>query len=106
MAKLGVGIITCNRNEFLKGLLATLPTDVINEIVIVNDGSPDNYINVPGVWLQNDVNLGPINMHRMRHFFIGLLFLFASMSFYAQKISSFSSDSVKFIKDFTLGEKI
>ena len=58
MAKLGVGIITCNRNEFLKGLLATLPTDVINEIVIVNDGSPDNYINVPGIWLQNDVNLG------------------------------------------------
>jgi len=33
--KIGVGIITCNRNEYLKGLLATLPGDVINELVIV-----------------------------------------------------------------------
>jgi len=58
MAKIGVGIITCNRNEFLKGLLATLPIDVINELVIVNDGKAKNQIDVPGTWLQNEVNLG------------------------------------------------
>lgn len=56
--KIGVGIITCNRNEYLKGLLATLPGDVINELVIVNDGKAENRIDVPGIWLQNKVNLG------------------------------------------------
>jgi len=58
MAKIGVGIITCNRNEFLKGLLATLPKDVIDELVVVNDGKAENQIEVPGTWLQNEVNIG------------------------------------------------
>ena len=48
MAKIGVGIITCNRNDFLKGLLTSLPKDVIDELVVVNDGSSDNIIDVPG----------------------------------------------------------
>jgi len=58
MAKIGVGIITCNRNEFLEGLLASLPKHVIDELVIVNDGKAENQIKVPGTWLQNEVNLG------------------------------------------------
>ena len=58
MAKIGVGIITCNRNDFLKGLLASLPNEVIDELVVVNDGKAENQIEVPGKWLQNKVNLG------------------------------------------------
>jgi len=58
MAKIGVGIVTCNRNEFLKGLLATLPIDQIDELVVVNDGKAENQIEVPGTWLQNEVNIG------------------------------------------------
>ena len=58
MAKIGVGIITCNRNDFLKGLLASLPNEVIDELVVVNDGKAENQIEVPGKWLQNEVNLG------------------------------------------------
>jgi len=56
--KIGVGIVTCNRNEYLKGLLATLPMDQINELAVVNDGKAENKIDIPGTWLQNEVNLG------------------------------------------------
>jgi len=56
--KIGVGIITCNRNNYLKALIATLPTDVIDQLVVVNDGKAENQIEVPGTWLQNEVNLG------------------------------------------------
>ena len=56
--KIGVGIITCNRNDYLKALIGTLPTDVIDQIVVVNDGKAENQIEVPGIWLQNEVNLG------------------------------------------------
>jgi len=68
--KIGVGIITCNRNNYLKSLIDTLPRDVINVLVVVNDGKAENRIDIPGpldgvsgvetpgVWLQNEVNLG------------------------------------------------
>jgi len=56
MAKIGVGIVTCNRNDFLKGLLASLPREQIDELVVVNDGKAENQIEVPGIWLQNGVN--------------------------------------------------
>ena len=56
--KIGVGIITCNRNDYLKALIATLPMDVVNELVVVNDGKAENQIDVPGTWSQNEVNLG------------------------------------------------
>lgn len=56
--KIGVGVITCNRNDYLKALIATLPMDVVDELVVVNDGKAENKIEVPGTWLQNEVNLG------------------------------------------------
>jgi len=56
--KIGVGIVTCNRNEYLKGLLATLPMDQIDVLAVVNDGKAENKIDIPGTWLQNEVNLG------------------------------------------------
>jgi len=39
--KIGVGIITCNRQDYLTNLLTSIyPCEDINELVIVNDGSP------------------------------------------------------------------
>jgi glycosyltransferase involved in cell wall biosynthesis len=39
--KIGVGIVTCNRPHYLKGLIDSLPqVNDIDELVIVNDGEP------------------------------------------------------------------
>ena len=40
--KIGVGIITCNRPDYLKGLLDSLVPckETIDELVVVNDGEP------------------------------------------------------------------
>ena len=59
--RIGVGIITCNRPDYLKGLLDTLEQcyDTIDELAIVNDGKPlDNFNLKKGVWLNNPENLG------------------------------------------------
>jgi GT2 family glycosyltransferase len=59
MAKIGVGIITCNRPDYLRNLLNTIPYSKINELVVVNDGSPINDFDLSfGVWLDNPKNLG------------------------------------------------
>lgn len=60
MAKIGVGIITCNRPEYLLNLLKTIPIDKVSDLVVVNDGDVKNKhdLRYPGVWLQNEVNLG------------------------------------------------
>lgn len=59
--RIGVGIITCNRPDYLKGLLDTLEQcyEIIDELVIVNDGEPlDNFNLKKGIWLNNPKNLG------------------------------------------------
>lgn len=60
MAKIGVGIITCNRPEYLNNLLRTIPITKIDKLVVVNDGDVKNKIELayPGTWLQNETNLG------------------------------------------------
>lgn len=59
MSKIGVGIITCNRPEYLRNLLNTLPYDKIDTLVIVNDGKPiDTFDLHKGVMLDNPTNLG------------------------------------------------
>jgi GT2 family glycosyltransferase len=60
MANIGVGIITCNRPEYLKNLLQTIPFDKVASLVVVNDGDIKNKIDLksPGIWIQNDQNLG------------------------------------------------
>ena len=66
--KIGVGIITCNRPHYLKGLLDSIPQESgIDELVVVNDGDPlsddiafankdFDFSHVS--WIQNNVNLG------------------------------------------------
>ena len=59
--KVGVGIITCNRPDYLRGLLDTLIKckTSIDELVIINDGSPVENFELPfGVWVDNEVNIG------------------------------------------------
>lgn len=59
--KIGVGIVTCNRCDFLQKLLDSLTSyhDKIDELVIVNDGDPLPDIDVPFAHtvLQNETNL-------------------------------------------------
>lgn len=66
--KIGVGIVTCNRPHYLKGLLDSIPQECgIDELIIVNDGIPlskdvasmgNGYDFSYVAWLQNNVNLG------------------------------------------------
>jgi GT2 family glycosyltransferase len=60
--KIGVGIITCNRPDYLRGLLNTLPKEheqKIDCLVIVNDGTPTTNFDLSfGEWIDNETNLG------------------------------------------------
>ena len=38
MSKIGIGIITCNRNEFLANCVKSICSEWYDEIIIVNDG--------------------------------------------------------------------
>ena len=59
MAKIGVGIITCNRPDYLRNLLNTIPHDKIDELVVINDGKPVADFDFPvEKWIDNPVNLG------------------------------------------------
>ena len=58
--KIGVGIITCDRPDYLKGLLDTLVAceSTIDELVVVNDGKTVNVELFKGEWILNENNLG------------------------------------------------
>lgn len=60
-SKIGIGIITCNRPEYLRNLLNSLSKceSQITELVIVNDGKPlTNFDLSFGKWIENKTNLG------------------------------------------------
>ena len=59
--KIGVGIITCNRQDYLTNLLTSIhPCEDINELVIVNDGLHIDNINFnkPYSYILNETNVG------------------------------------------------
>lgn len=59
--KIGIGIITHERLDYLKQLLQTIDpcVYVIDELVVVNDGKPiEDFELSYGTWLQNDKNVG------------------------------------------------
>jgi glycosyltransferase involved in cell wall biosynthesis len=59
--KIGVGIITCNRLNYLKGLVDTLVSceNFIDCLVVVNDGTDQPDWKLPyGEWVNNEQNLG------------------------------------------------
>jgi GT2 family glycosyltransferase len=58
--KTGVGIITCNRPEYLDNLLVTLNqcNDSFDELVIINDGEDININNDRASYIKNERNIG------------------------------------------------
>ena len=59
--RIGVGIITCNRPEYLRNLLNSLTQCgvTIDELVVVNDGNPITNFNLSqGTWIDNETNIG------------------------------------------------
>lgn len=56
--KIGVGIVTCNRPEFCRVCLNSLPKSKIDELVIVNDGEPLPYDLSFGYEITNNTNIG------------------------------------------------
>lgn len=57
MAKIGLGVITCNRPDFFKKCYESISQDKINELVVVNDGDDIDY-NHTGHYIKNEKNLG------------------------------------------------
>lgn len=60
MDKIGVGIITCNRPEYLKQLLQSIIPCKFDELVIVNDGEHIDNIEFKSqfTYIKNETNLG------------------------------------------------
>ena len=59
--KIGIGVITCNRPDYLRRLLVSLVQceSIIDELVVVNDGKPITDFDLSqGEWIDNKVNLG------------------------------------------------
>lgn len=59
--KIGVGIVTHERLDYLQGLLKSLIPckEIIDELVVVNDGKPIKDFKIDfGTWLQNETNQG------------------------------------------------
>jgi GT2 family glycosyltransferase len=57
MSKIGIGIVTCNRNEFLRKCIKSIKNDWYDELVIVNDGDlkiKSNNLNI----INNKENIG------------------------------------------------
>lgn len=60
MDKIGIGIITCNRPEYLKQLLNSLHPCKFDELIIVNDGNDIDKNILPSTctYIKNETNLG------------------------------------------------
>ena len=58
MSKIGLGIVTHNRPDYFKEIIKHVPVDVVDELVIVNDGTPYTGADSPGVLIQHDTNKG------------------------------------------------
>jgi GT2 family glycosyltransferase len=59
--KVGVGVTTFNRLDYLKGLIDSLIPckNVIDELIVINDAGKKPEWNLPfGNWIDNEVNLG------------------------------------------------
>ena len=58
MSKIGLGIITCNREDFYTKCYDSIPKDVVNSLVTVNDGKPYDKPPPTGAYLQHEQNKG------------------------------------------------
>lgn len=58
MSKIGLGIVTHNRQDYFKEIIKHVPVDVLSEVVVVNDGTPYDGVQIPGTLIQHDNNRG------------------------------------------------
>ena len=56
MSKIGLGIVTCNREDFYVECLNHVPMDIVDELVTVNDG--DKYSTTSDNFIQHETNKG------------------------------------------------
>jgi len=58
--KIGVGIVTCNRPDYLNTLLLSISSCEIDNVIIINDGEEISNINIPDTYtyIKNTTNLG------------------------------------------------
>lgn len=70
--RIGVGIVTCNRLDFLRKLIDTIEPcgNIIDYFVVINDGVDKPDWKIPfGTWIDNDenVNVGETKNRVMKH---------------------------------------
>lgn len=59
--KIGVGVVTCNRQEFFQDCINSIPKNEVDTLIVVNDGSQYQGANIPShvsEYIQNKQNLG------------------------------------------------
>jgi len=57
--KIGLGLITCNREEFFKKSYKSIPSDKLDEFVVISDGEQYDYLSsIPTYFIQHSENLG------------------------------------------------
>ena len=58
MSKIGLGIITCNREDFYTKCCASIPKNGIDSLISINDGKPYDKPPSRGAYLQHEQNKG------------------------------------------------
>ena len=59
--KIGIGVITCNREDFCSKCIQSIPRDMVDETVVVNDGLPysdSTYNNIYSIQHKNNTGVG------------------------------------------------
>lgn len=66
--KIGLGIITYNRPDYFKKIFSSIPLYAVDEIVIVNDGTPyGEEMHVPHIQHEKNMGVGRSKNDAMRH---------------------------------------
>lgn len=58
MSKIGIGVITCNRQSFYEKCIASIAECDLDEIVTISDGDPYTLDKTHGDFIQHDTNKG------------------------------------------------
>lgn len=65
--KIGLGIVTYNRPDYFKKIFSAVPQSAVDEIVVVNDGTPYGDISVPLIQHETNKGVGVSKNDAMRH---------------------------------------
>jgi glycosyltransferase involved in cell wall biosynthesis len=65
--KIGLGIVTYNRPDYFKKIFASVPLYAVDEIVVVNDGTPYEEIPVPLIQHETNKGVGISKNDAMKH---------------------------------------